>query len=222
MESKVNCNLNHIIIAIDGVSASGKGSVAKLIAQHLNLNYLETGLLYRAVGYYMLKNKIAPNDVYSIAQLAKKIDLSKIADLNLQLDSIAQAASVVAKIPAVRANLLDKQQNFASNIIGSKQGVVLDGRDIGTVVCPNADIKFFLTADLNVRAHRRFIQLADQSNISEEQIYQSLKQRDENDSYWNNLAKAQPEVIMVDNSKLNLEETYKVFVNHIKNSCNLR
>lgn len=207
-----------LIIAIDGVSASGKGSVSKLIAEKLNLVHLETGLLYRAVGYFYLKNNLNQNDLTELENIAFNLNLSNLDKLDLQNEKIAKAASLVAKIPEVRKALLEKQQNFANFVPANKNGAVLDGRDIGTVICPNADIKFFLTASLEVRAKRRFNQLQNnkESNAALKEVTKAIKARDISDSNINNLAINNKEYTIIDNSNLSLKETFDLIINHIK------
>ena len=136
-----------MIIAIDGPAAAGKGTLARRLASALNLPYLDTGLLYRAVGRLALDTGADPADPEAAARAAQKPQTRRSRRDDLR-DSIAsKAASQVASIPAVRAALLEFQRNF-----GGETGAVLDGRDIGTIIFPNADIKLFVTADLHARA----------------------------------------------------------------------
>ena len=137
-----------MIIAIDGPAASGKGTLAKRIAAHLGFACLDTGLLYRAVARDVLAREARLEDEEVAAAVARTLDPVTLCDPGLRLPGIGDAASVVARIPAVRAALLDFQRSFARQT----PGAVLDGRDIGTVVCPDADVKIFVTADVAVRA----------------------------------------------------------------------
>ena len=166
-----------MIIAIDGPAAAGKGTLARRLASALGLPYLDTGLLYRAVGRLALDagaDPADPNAAARAAQSLKRADLDR-DDLR---DSIAsKAASQVASIPAVRAALLEFQRNF-----GRETGAVLDGRDIGTIIFPNADIKLFVTADLHARAARRHAELAAKGDpITLSAVQADLAARDEAD-----------------------------------------
>ena len=163
--------MSNYVIAIDGPAASGKGTVSKAISEKLQFNYLDTGKLYRAIGAKYLEG----HEPISAAQNLDNNDL-KIYDL--QKPEIAQVASEIALIPEVRAALLQFQRNFSKKL----PGAVLDGRDIGTVVCPDAKVKIFLTASLKSRANRRYFELVKQdSKINLETILDQIRQRDERD-----------------------------------------
>jgi len=163
--------MNNNIIAIDGPAASGKGTVSKAISAKLQFNYLDTGKLYRAIGAKYLEGC----EPISAAQNLDENDL-KVYDL--KKPKIAQVASEIALIPEVRASLLEFQRNFSKKL----PGAVLDGRDIGTVVCPDAKVKIFLTASLESRANRRYLELVKQDpKISLETILEQIRQRDERD-----------------------------------------
>ena len=140
--------MSQTVIAIDGPAASGKGTVSKVISKKLRFNYLDTGKLYRAIGAKYLEG-------YQPIAAAKSLERNDLEKYDLQKPEIAQAASEIASIPEVRAALLKFQRNFSQKL----PGAVLDGRDIGTVVCPDARIKIFLTASLEARAKRRYIEL---------------------------------------------------------------
>jgi len=147
-----------MIVAIDGLAASGKGTLAKALAKELGFAHLDSGLIYRAVGWKVLRD--GGDDLESAAIMAA-ITLRP-EDLNnpdLRTEIVAQAASKVAAIPEVRKAVLDFQRNFAKNPPGGAEGAVLDGRDIGTVVCPEAEVKIFVTATPEERARRRFEEL---------------------------------------------------------------
>ena len=211
-----------LIIALDGVSASGKGSVAKLIAKEFNLAYLETGLLYRAVGYFMLKSKLTISQTKELVDIAKNIELDNLQAIDLQNEIVAQAAAKVAKVKEVREALLFKQKDFANNPPFNKSGAILDGRDIGTVICPNANLKFFLTAELEIRAQRRFAQLkGNNARITLEEIKEALKARDENDKALNNLALNNKDYIIVDNSEFSLQQTFILLKEYIITKCKI-
>lgn len=168
-----------LVVAVDGPAASGKGTLARRLAWHFGLRYLDTGLLYRAVGAEALRRGIALEDngggneeAAALAAVARGLDLASISSSSsggedddrpeLRTDAAAQAASRVSALPAVRAALLDAQRAFAappSAESSSSSGAVLDGRDIGTVVCPDATAKIFVTASPEVRAERRWREL---------------------------------------------------------------
>lgn len=144
-----------MIIAIDGPTASGKGTLSKRIAAHYNLARLDTGALYRAVGLALIDAGIDPSNAAKAEAAARALDLAAIDEERIRTAAVGQAASVVAAQPAVRAALLTAQRAFAAQ----PGGAVLDGRDIGTVICPNADVKLFVTASLPERARRRWLEL---------------------------------------------------------------
>ncbi len=142
-----------LVVAIDGPAAAGKGTLARRLAAGLGLAYLDTGLLYRAVGRRMLDAGLAPSDPVAAEAAARALTPADLARTDLRGAEADRASSLVAKVPGVRAALLAFQRGFAS------QGAVLDGRDIGTVVVPGAQVKLFVTADLAARAHRRWLEL---------------------------------------------------------------
>ncbi|CAI3945996.1 (d)CMP kinase [Commensalibacter communis] len=171
----------NLIIAIDGYSGVGKGTLAKALADKLSLPYLDTGLLYRAVGRKMLDAGLSV-DSDSVVQIAEELTQKDWMRNDLRTPEIDKVASQVAAQPKVRAALLDMQRHFAT-----QQGVVMDGRDIGTVIFPNADVKLFVTASAKVRAERRWLQYTTNPNdpAKAEQIKQielELMQRDEADA----------------------------------------
>lgn len=174
-----NRSLPPMVIAIDGLAASGKGTLARRLAEEFGFGYLDTGSLYRAVGMKLVyADKDPTNKAHSI-DAAKAIDLEDLANPRLRQERVGNAASVVSAIPEVRAVLLDFQRNFAKN----KMGAILDGRDIGTVVCPDADFKLFMTADLETRARRRHRQLQGQGiEVVYDSVKRDLEERDERDS----------------------------------------
>ena len=160
-----------LIIAIDGTAASGKGTISKKIAQNYSVPHLDTGLLYRLVGYKVLQG-VDP------VSAASQLMADELEVLDLKTLRVSNAASEVAKNPSVRAHLLKFQRDFASK----PGGAVLDGRDIGTVICPNADIKFFITASPDIRAQRRYKELLDLGHsISFENVFREIQERDERD-----------------------------------------
>jgi CMP/dCMP kinase len=167
-----------VIVAVDGPAASGKGTLARRLARHFGLNYLDTGSLYRAVALRALTAGADPADPVAAVAAARQVEVGDLDDLRLRDDKVAQAASVVAAIPGVRAALLAFQRDFARR----GEGAVLDGRDIGTVVCPDADAKVFLTATVEARAMRRFKELQARGAAAiYERVLQDMKLRDARD-----------------------------------------
>ena len=148
-----------MIIAVDGPAASGKGLLSTLIAKKLDLVRLDTGLLYRAVGQALPDSEDLKIDKKIVINAAKDLKISDLENSAVKSENSGVVASKVAVIPEVRQYLLKFQQKYGINPPFGKRGVVLDGRDIGTVVFPNADHKIFLTADANIRAQRRFAEL---------------------------------------------------------------
>ena len=181
-----------LIIAIDGTAASGKGTISKKIAQNYSVPHLDTGLLYRLVGYKVLQG-VDP------VSAAGQLRVDELEVLDLKTLSVSNAASEVARNPSVRARLLEFQRDFASK----PGGAILDGRDIGTVICPNADIKFFITASPDVRAQRRYKELLDLGHsISFENVLREIQERDERDSN----RKQSPMVPAVDARKIDTSD----------------
>jgi cytidylate kinase len=170
------------IIAIDGTSASGKGTLAKKLAAHFDFAYLDTGLLYRAVGLAVLRAGGDPVDAQAAEAAAKNLNFNNFSDPALRDDVAAVAASKVGAVPAVRQALVQFQRDFIAHPPDGKKGAVLDGRDIGTVIAPEAPVKIFITAELETRAMRRFKELEARN---EPAIYKAvlddMRQRDERD-----------------------------------------
>ena len=167
-----------MIIAIDGPAASGKGTLGKLIAAHYGLVHLDTGKLYRAVARDTLATGASPSDASAALSAAKALDVRTLDDPSLADGKLGEAASVVASHPAVRDALLAYQRAFARR----KPGAVLDGRDIGTVICPDADVKLFVTAAPEERARRRYRELREAGNsVSEADVLADIRRRDERD-----------------------------------------
>ncbi|WP_017931109.1 (d)CMP kinase [Robiginitomaculum antarcticum] len=167
------------VIAIDGTLASGKGTLAKCLAAHMGLPHLDTGKLYRAVGYALLKAGHSPDNAGVAIAAAQRVNLDLLSDPALLHDDVASAASKVAVIPGVRAALFDAQKAFAAQ----DGGAILDGRDIGTVICPNADVKLFIDADPEERARRRYDELISLGKSADyDTVLAQLKERDLRDS----------------------------------------
>lgn len=172
-----------MIIAIDGPAAAGKGTLARRLAGRLNFAYLDTGLIYRAVGKKVLAGGGDPNDARAAEAAARALRADDLDQDGLRTDEAAQAASKVSAIPGVRAALLDFQRDFAGSPPAGKDGAVLDGRDIGTVICPEADVKLFVTASTEVRAERRVKELQDRGlEAIYARVFEDMKERDARDS----------------------------------------
>lgn len=170
------------VIAIDGPAAAGKGTLARRLAAELGFDYLDTGLIYRAVAMKVVRLRSDPANEAMAEAVARALSPKDLEAGDLRSDQAAQAASKVAAIPGVRAALLDFQRAFAANPPGGK-GAVLDGRDIGTVVCPDAGVKLFVTASVETRAMRRLKELQGRGLEAEwETVLADMKERDERDS----------------------------------------
>ena len=167
-----------LVIAIDGTLASGKGTIARRLAEHFALPHMDTGALYRAVAVSAIRAGVALDDEAALAAIARMLDLSCFDDLELRTAEAGQAASKVAAFPAVREALLDLQKAFACQ----PGGAILDGRDIGTVICPDARIKLWIDADIAERARRRRLELEQKGEvISQAQMLSELERRDARD-----------------------------------------
>lgn len=168
-----------MIIAVDGPTASGKGTIAKQLAEHYGLKRLDTGSLYRAVGLAVLDAGGDPGDESAAVAAARSLDLGAIDESRIRSSAAGLAASRVAVIPAVRAVMRDAQRAFAAD----PAGAVLDGRDIGTVICPDATVKLFVTASLAERTRRRLAELrARGETISFAELERQIAERDERDA----------------------------------------
>jgi cytidylate kinase len=167
-----------MIIAIDGPAASGKGTLGKKLAAHYGLRHLDTGLIYRAVAKALVDRGRNPNDAVAALAAAKALDPTDFNEDVLKTHAIGEAASIVSAIPQVRTVLLAVQREFAAKL----PGAVLDGRDIGTVISPNADVKIFVTASPEVRARRRSAEYRAQGrDIDESAVLADILKRDERD-----------------------------------------
>ena len=184
-------------VAIDGPAAAGKGTVSKAVAAHFGFAHLDTGLLYRAVGRRTLQGVEAVEAAQSLT--AEELDQG-----DLRTAEIAQAASKVAVIPEVRAALVDFQRAFARRA----GGAVLDGRDIGTVICPQAEVKLFITASPEVRAERRFLELhAKGADVTRAQVLEDVRERDARDAERSTAPmKAADDAVLLDTSDLSIDE----------------
>lgn len=195
-----------MIIAIDGPAASGKGTIARRLAAHYGLPHLDTGLLYRAVARALLDFDHPLADETAAVRAAQALDRSHLDEARLRGREMGEAASVVAALPAVRAALVDWQRAFARRA----EGAVLDGRDIGTVICPEAEVKFFVTAAAGIRARRRFDELqARGESATYAAVLQDLQERDARDQ-GRGVAPTKPaeDAIILDTSALSAEEVF--------------
>ena len=167
-----------MIIAVDGPAAAGKGTLARALAAHFGFHFLDTGSLYRMVALALLSKGKDPHDLEAATEAARSLNPKSWAEEALRGEDVGQAASIVAAMPPVRNALLDLQRAFAAR----KPGAVLDGRDIGTIVCPKAPAKIFVTATPEVRAHRRARELAGRGNETHyDVVLADIHQRDERD-----------------------------------------
>lgn len=191
-----------MIIAVDGPAASGKGTISKALARHYKLPHLDTGLLYRAVGATVLDHGLDPT-VEADAVASCDFDEALLADDRLKDDAIGKTASIVSAHPLVRAALLQRQKRFAAQ----PGGAVLDGRDIGTVIAPNAVAKLFVKATPMIRAQRRHAELrARGSNASFDRVLADIRARDERDSTRSSAPlKAAEDAVVLDTSFLSIE-----------------
>jgi cytidylate kinase len=168
----------HFTIAIDGPAGAGKGTMARRLADHFRLNLLDTGLTYRAVAHRMLTHGLPLENASAAETAARQLDLGDMDREVLSQHAVGEAASQVAVIPAVRRALVEKQREFAK----TPPGAVLDGRDIGTVVCPDADVKLYVTATALVRAQRRLAEIEARGGAAElAQILADIEKRDARD-----------------------------------------
>lgn len=203
-----------VVIAIDGPAASGKGTLARRLARHYGYAYLDTGSLYRAVGQAVLAAGGDPADDKAALAAAEALDTALIDEKAIRTREAGEAASIVAVKPAVRAAILDFQRNFASRPPGGERGAVLDGRDIGTVVCPDARVKIFVTASPEIRAHRRWLELNNSGvEVSEAQILEDVRERDRRDAERAaSPMKPAADAYLLDTSDLSIEAAFDAAV----------
>ncbi|WP_213775639.1 (d)CMP kinase [Bradyrhizobium sp. dw_78] len=192
-----------MIIAIDGPAASGKGTLGKRLAHHYGYRHLDTGVIYRAVAKSLLDTGADLNDEARAVAAAMELDPEKFGDPVLKTQQVGEAASVVSAFPRVREALVDFQRHFAAG----PPGAVLDGRDIGTVICPDADVKIFVIADPKVRARRRTLEAKARGEEADEAlVLADILARDERDRNRATAPlKAAPDAHLLDNSHLDIE-----------------
>jgi len=203
-----------MIIAIDGPAASGKGTLAKRIAAHWGLPCLDTGLLYRAVARDVAARGYRLTDAWAALTAARSLDPRTLQDASLRSHAAGEGASIVAGMPEVRAALLDYQRAFATQ----PGGAVLDGRDIATVVCPQADAKIYVTARPQVRAWRRFIERQAQSESATfDAVLADIERRDARDAGRESAPmRPAPDADLLETSDLDIEAAFEAAVGLIK------
>ena len=194
------------VIAIDGPAASGKGTLARKLAEHYGLPHLDTGLLYRATACALLDEGLPLDDVEAAVEAARGLSLTDFDETRLRAREMGEAASVVAAMPPVRAALIDMQRAFAAR----PEGAVLDGRDIGTVICPQARVKIFVTATPETRAQRRALELASRGeDVDYAAILDDVKKRDARDSERSAAPlKAAEDAALLDTSELDRDQAF--------------
>lgn len=203
-----------MIIAIDGPAASGKGTLGKRLAAHYGFRHLDTGLLYRAVAHSLLKSGTPLTDEAKAIAAAQALDPEVLGDIALKSDQVGEAASVISVIQGVRAALFDFQRSFAAG----PPGAVLDGRDIGTVICPDARVKIFVTASPEIRAKRRYLELKGRGEAVEEAaILADIRRRDERDSSRSAAPlKAASDAHLLDTSHLDIDSAVQAAIDIVE------
>ena len=199
-----------IVIAVDGTAASGKGTLAKKLAAHFGYAHLDSGALYRLAAYSVMQSKGDPKNEADALRGAQTMDFNLAGDPRIRTDFVGQAASFVAAIPAVRAALFDFQRNFLEHPPGGSPGAVMDGRDIGTVICPTAVAKLYVDARPEVRARRRWAELKSMGiRRSEGDLLKELNARDAADKSRpiSPLVQA-PDAALLDTSDLGIDAAF--------------
>jgi CMP/dCMP kinase len=205
-----------MIIAIDGPAASGKGTLGKKLAAHFGLRHLDTGLLYRAVAKTLIDAGQPSSDVAKATAAARSLDLSRFDEVALKDRSISEAASIVSAIPEVRAALVVLQRQFAA----MPPGAVMDGRDIGTVICPDAPVKIFVTASPEVRARRRAKEFAAQGEaVDEATVLADILRRDERDTTRKiSPMNAAADAHLLDTTEMDIDAAFQAAVDLVERS----
>jgi cytidylate kinase len=203
-----------MIIAIDGPAASGKGTLGKRLAAHYGLRHLDTGLIYRAVAKALLDAGHSPANRARAVAAAEAIDPSRFDEPALKRQAVGEAASLVSAIPEVRKAVLALQRNFGR----TPPGAVLDGRDIGTVVFPDADVKIFITATAQVRARRRVLELEQAGHrVDEAEVLADIQRRDERDTKRAVAPlKAAPEAHLLDTTHLDIDAAFRAAIDIVE------
>ena len=199
------------VVTIDGPAASGKGTLARRLADRFGFAHLDTGALYRATALRVLDQAEDPSDPAIAEAAARQVDMQMLSDPRLRKPAVSAAASIVAAIPAVRSILLGLQRQFAAHPPAPAKGAVLDGRDTGSVVCRSADAKIFLTANAAARARRRLAELRQQGATAiYENVLQDMKERDARDSERPTAPLiAAPDAIVIETSTLDADAVFE-------------
>ena len=209
-----------MIIAVDGSAASGKGTLAKRLAARFNLAHLDTGSLYRCLALHLLETGHSPEKIEeTVASNAiDTLDLAMAGTPAIRTDSVAGMASIIAAMPAVRQNFLAFQRRFASDT-PAHDGAILDGRDIGSVILPDADFKFFIDADLEERARRRSRELQDAGqSVMFRDVLEDMRDRDRRDRERNTAPlKAADGAMIIDTTRLDADGVFAAALSHIVN-----
>lgn len=207
-----------MIIAIDGSAASGKGTLAKRLAEHFNLAHLDTGTLYRALGLQLMQSGVTADSATEkqAAAMVAGLDLSLTGSADIRTDAVAGMASIVASMPSVRTAFTGLQRDFAARPPHG-EGAVLDGRDIGSVILPDADFKFFIDADLDARAGRRTRELqANGQSVMFRDVLEDMRQRDERDRGRATAPlKAADDALVIDTSTMDADGVFSLALVHI-------
>jgi cytidylate kinase len=215
------------VVAIDGPAASGKGTLARRIAAELGFDHLDSGALYRAVALTVLRAGASPDDRTAAVGAALALDPARAAalqaDPEIRSDATGSAASVVSAVPAVRAALFDAQRSFAAHPPGGR-GAVIDGRDIGTVICADAPAKLFVTADTEIRARRRLGELQGRGVAAIfDSVLADMKERDRRDSQRATAPMvAAPDAFVLDTSRMTADEAFAAAMSHVRRALGLR
>lgn len=207
-----------ITIAIDGPSGAGKGTLAKALSAHYDLAFLDTGLLFRATARKAFLQNIKCDEVTKVVAIAQSLNADDFApEDELRTEQVGQMASKIAVIPEVRATLTTYAQNFAKTSGQAKHGAILDGRDIGTVICPDAPFKFFVTASPEVRAKRRVKELQNRGiRVIYDDILKEIKERDLRDSSRHESPlKPAEDSFLIDTSGLSSAQVVEMAISHI-------
>jgi CMP/dCMP kinase len=200
-----------LVVAIDGPAASGKGTLARRLADHFGLAHLDTGTLYRATALLILDQAGDASDPATAEAAARRVEFRMLSETRLRQPAVTAASSIVAAIPAVRKTLLNLQRRFAAHPPPPARGAVLDGRDIGSVVCPSADVKLFLTASVEARVQRRLAELRQQGTAAiYEDVLQKMKERDARDSGRRAAPLiAPPDAVVIDTTTLDADAVFE-------------
>jgi CMP/dCMP kinase len=199
------------VITVDGPSAAGKGTLARRLAAHFGFDFLDTGSLYRGVGLSVLRQSLDPADEKAATAAAKALKPEILSDPAIRAENTSTAASKVAAIPSVRAAILNWQRDFARDAASNSGGAVLDGRDIGTVVCPDADAKLFITASVQARADRRVKELQARGETAiYARVLQDMQERDARDQ-GRSISPTKPatDALIIDTSDLTADQVFE-------------